>query len=108
LPLVEGDVRIQQILPLPPNLLSLINTDNKLVKEGHTEILWPLIDDIRVSKWDINEIEIEPADYHQLRYDFIIDSKVETIKIYSFFLNATKPDRDIGWDLATIYDISNR
>ncbi len=101
--LVSGETRIQQILPLSLELLKSINQGDKLPPEGNTEIEWPIIDS-RESEWQNNQIE--PGENDQLHYDFILDDSIKIIEIYSHFKNAKIPQKDIGWNTTTIYDIS--
>ena len=106
LSLVSGEIRIQQILPPPSELLNSINQGHDPVEEGQTEVQWPLIAS-RKSKWEKGKLEIEPGESDQLQYDFILDAKVQTIQVYSYLRNAKKRRREIGWGLTTIYDLQS-
>jgi hypothetical protein len=104
LSLVSGQTRIQQILPLSLELLDPISKGRDPVKAGDREILWPLIK-LRKQKWREQECEIEPGESDEFHYDFILDAEVQTIEVYSYFKNAKKPGREIGWGWTTIYDL---
>ena len=106
LSLDSAETRIQQILPLPQEMQSAIDGHDP-VKTDQTEFLWPLIG-LRQSKWKKGELEFEPHESGQLRYDFILDSEVQTIKVYSFIRNITRRNREIGWALATTHDLRSR
>ena len=119
LTLEKGQMWIQQILPLPYKLCTLIDQGEDLVKilqsfvvsrdeekePWTTEIPWPLITS-KTFFWGKGKREIEPGDSGQIRCDFILDQEIEIIKVYSFFENVAKRTH-IGWDFATIYDMKS-
>jgi hypothetical protein len=105
LSLVEAEVRIQQVLPTPPEVLEKISSGVNPRQIDRQEISWPLIDK-RVTIWKEGEgIEIEPGEEDNLYYDFVINSSIQTVEVYSHFKNAKKRPRDIGWNLTTIHDL---
>ena len=104
LSLVSNETRVQQVLPQPPDLLG---SDTNPVQEGSTEVEWPLLDS-RERNWTAGEFEIEPGEVDQVTYDFIVGSDVETIRVYSYFRNALKVKKQIGWGLTTLYDLQEK
>jgi len=102
------DIRIQQIKPVNDDI-------NKSVK-GHcqkkkreefwdNEIKWPTIDRIN-GCWEKEKIEIESGESDQFYFDFMLDSKIETILIYTYITNLKKKKKtELGWSLSTMYDI---
>ncbi len=104
LSLVSEIIRIQQILPPPSEVLHSIAHEQDLVREGQREALWPSIGSRRLT-WAAGKFEIEPGESDELHHDFVIDADVQTIKVYTYFTNLTKRDREIGWRLTTIYDL---
>jgi len=52
-------------------------------------------------------IEIEPGEYDELDFEFIIESNIKLIRVYSFFLNQHKRENEIGWSISDIYSTSN-
>lgn len=105
LSLISGVTRIQQVLPLPSSVLDTINKGLDPVKKGQTEVEWPLIEE-RKPKWKEGKIEIEPGESDHIDCDFILEGSVKTIEVYSYFKNASKPGKEIGWQLTTVYDLS--
>jgi len=104
LSLVSGFTRVQQMMPWPPELLESIKRDKEFVKEGQTEVEWPLLDqrDLAFAK---GKREIEPGETDELPFDFIIDSKVQIVVLYSYLKNKRKRKPEIGWNTTSIYDL---
>lgn len=102
----SAEFRIQQVLPLSPDLAQTINEGKDPVEE-ELEIGWPIICN-RVRKWKEGAFEIEPGESDHVYFDCIVDSKSEVIEVYSHFQNIKKGERDIGWPLTTIYDLRFR
>lgn len=112
-------IRVQQVLPVLPNFLKAIDIKDKRIKNDLTEILWPQIDGYitqeQIEKIDysyepIREtwIELEPGERGNRRYDFILNSEVQVVKIYCFYYNGAKRRKKLGWDLAMLYDFSKQ
>lgn len=108
-----GETRIQQVMPVPENIVEAIQQGYDPVEEGETEILWPLLER-RVNNWVRGTFEIEPNETDELHYDFIIDRAVEAIIVYSYFRNTTKYGRimrllrqhhEVGWSITTTYQL---
>lgn len=133
--LKNGEIWVQQVLPLPTNLGPKINEGLdpiKFLREfishesremWQTEIPWPVIARVQ-SEWTDWQKEIEPGNSLQLRYDFILDRNTQLVKIYTFYENVSKRYRatkwsrrrsriafwrkdrhPIGWESATFYDL---
>jgi hypothetical protein len=107
LSLLSGTTRVQQVLPLSPEILKTINEGKNPIPEKEREVKWPLIDE-KESDLKKEKIEIEPGEKDQIVYDFIIDDDIETVVVYSYFANIRKRSRDIGWDLTTVYDLKGK
>jgi len=104
LSLLTTETRIQQILPVPSEVLDLVNSGIDPVKESETEIEWPLLT-LRSCKWKKGEKELEPGETDQTSYDFILSAEIKTIEVYSYIKNITKRGKEIGWGITTVYDI---
>lgn len=102
--LESGVVRVQQILPVPKNIDNLIRQGYDPVPEDRTEVDWPLIG-TRSFTWEKGTCEIEPGEHDNFVADYVIDANVQLIAVYSYFKNAKKRNRDIGWGTTTIYEI---
>jgi hypothetical protein len=130
--LKSGEVWVQQILPLPRNFSFLIDEGKDVIKVlrdaipdesremWQTEAAWPVVSHYSVNFRAWHKKEVEPGSSLQLRYDFILDSKIKLIKVYSFYENAAKdPVRvgsrrwkfwaakkyTVGWESAVIYNL---
>jgi len=104
LPLESMETTIQRMLPPPNEVLDSIAKGHELVSEGETEYIWPLLGS-RESRWEKHKREIESNESQDIHYDFIIDAEIQVIQVCSFLQNETKPGRDIGWDLTSLYDL---
>jgi len=107
LSILSGDMRIQQVLPLSPEIQQAIVENKDPVENGKIEIDWPVIIQ-RIKSWQEGEFEIEPGEEDQVLFDFIFEDKFETVMIYSYFKNVSKPGREIGWGLSSIFDLRAR
>lgn len=106
LSLILLETRISLILPLPTSLEEDIDKGTVPIVDERAEIDWPEID-AKGLKWDKNMCEIEPGEKDEYVFDFIIDSSIKTISIYSYVENVKKKERDIGWPVTTIYELHN-
>ncbi len=107
LQLVSGVMRIQQILPLLPEITKAVHEGRDPVGKEMTEVAWPEI----VSRNTLGkpeEIEIEPGENDFIYYDFIIGTDIQTIEVYSYFKNAKKRKRELGWGRTTIYHLGSQ
>lgn len=100
-----GFTRITQILPFEEDINEFDSIE--------CEIEWPMIDKKSISSGN-KKCEIEPGESDELNFDFIIDSDINLINIYSYFSNIKKKsifskmikrERDIGWQITTIYNL---
>jgi len=123
---------VQQVLPLLPEVASIIQDDKNLIEEitrympeearatWSTEVPWPKVDR-HYLEWNKGEKEIEPGNMAQLRFDFVLDSEIEVIRIYTFFENVVRPRLvrhrwvfwrrkkiPVGWDFASLHEIATR
>lgn len=103
--LEAGEVLVQQILPITPELSLYISKGGDPVKEGKTEIEWCLICE-RLSKWKKGQLEIEPGETHSINYDFIIDASVECVEVCSRYVNPVRRKRNLVWELVTIHELN--
>jgi len=105
--LIKCDIRICQILPLNKETQSVTAGYVREDKNGclDSEIEWFLLRDLE-RECKKGECEIEPGESEKIYFDFIIDSNIETVSIYSHFTNAVKKDKsNLGWSLTTIYNL---
>jgi hypothetical protein len=104
LSLIHLETRVQQVVPLADDVLDLVSTGENLVPEGETEVAWPLIalHEVRLER---GKCEVEPGESQEIHHDFILDTEVKTVEVYTYLINEKKRDHEIAWDLTTLYDI---
>lgn len=106
LSLESGFVGVQQVVPCPKALLDSIDRDGDIVEDGKHEAAWDTLAEKDII-FKRSEREIEPGEEEEFSFDFLIDSNVKTVIVYSYFKNESKKKRDIGWNKTTIYDLSS-
>lgn len=99
----EGIFRVQRVLPLPSLIMKAIQGGNDPVGPGKLEVSWPRLVSRR-REWLKGEFEIEPGETDVVTCEFVIGGSLQTVRIYSYFRNAKKRWREIGWSLITLYD----
>lgn len=75
--------------------------------ENHSDVNWPVMENV-AKGLGRNELVIEPGEYHNEPFEFIVSEKVETILIYSYFYNPKYSQRSQsaqGWTATTFYDM---
>lgn len=100
----SGFTRVYRILPISNDDMLLIETDEMKRCEKGKEIEWPEIDEIKI-KYMKGDLEIEPNESDEVRFDFILNSEEQDIFVYSHFENIKKLERELGWEVSTIYDL---
>ena len=106
LSLIGGEVRVLQMLPVNQDLKNKVYSGNIPCLKGYKEISWPLLDEF-VFDWSEFKREIEPNESDEYHYDFVVDSDVNTVQIYSHLSNEKKLRRDIGWNCTTIHNLND-
>lgn len=106
-------VRVQQLVPLPPEVLEAMAPGNELVlPDNESEVAWPEIAK-RECNWKAHPYEIEPGETEEYHFDFAIPADVEKIEVYSHIVNKKKARRlwrrfwqgrrEFGWNTTTVY-----
>jgi len=85
LSLVALETRVQQVLPLPDEVLEAIGKGQNPVTEGETEVAWPLIDSQKL-ELERGECEVEPGESQEIHHDFIFDADAEVIEVYTYLI----------------------
>jgi hypothetical protein len=104
--LASLETRIQRVLPLSDDLAESIGEGRDPVPEGGTEVAWPLYQ-CHEQEFRKGECEIEPGESQDINHDFIVDTGLETVEVYSYVTNERKAERTLVWDLTTLYDLTN-
>ncbi len=97
-------VRVQQMIPWPMAALEPVCLKKEHAGEQESEIQWPLLREVDLSGEE-QRCEIEPGEKEEFDFDFVIDSEIKSVVIYSYFKNQKKGRKEIGWNKTTIYDI---
>lgn len=105
LSLISLETRIQQMIPPPIKLIESIDQGLDPVQKGETEINWPMIDSLEMIM-EKGDYEIEPKEIQEIQFDFILNTDVESVVVYSYLKNEMKRGREIGWDKTTIYNLN--
>ena len=95
-----------EMLPVNQDLKNKVYSGNIPCLKGYKEISWPLLDEF-VFDWSEFKREIEPNESDEYHYDFVVDSDVNTVQIYSHLSNEKKLRRDIGWNCTTIHNLND-
>ena len=103
LSLISLETRIQKVFPSKD--LEAIKKGQSLLPEGETEVPWLMI---ASDKLDLESIqcEVEPSESQDFHHYFKLDAKIETIEVYTTLINKRKRDREINWDLTTLYELN--
>lgn len=96
----NNSIWLQQILPIDNSNVEISVKGNKY---NMYTINWPKIKETEVYHPKPKHT-IYPGENDKLFYDFIIPSKVKTIRVYSYYKNNCDPN--FGWSEATIYDLA--
>lgn len=97
-------LRIQQMEPWPMEALKPVYLKKERTEEQESEIQWTLLGEIDLSGKG-QRCEIEPGEKEEFDFDFVIDSEIKSVVIYSYLKNRKKGLKEIGWNKTTIYDI---
>ena len=97
------DVRINKVVPIDNEIREKILKDEDPLSENY-KISWPNLF-YRVKNFKEKAWEIEPSENEVENLDFVIDKKIKTIQVYSYFKNTSKTEREIGWEEITFHDL---
>jgi len=100
----EALLRIQQVSPVPDEMRGSIEQQPGPVESEDLELPWPVVGE-KTRHWPKGEFEIEPGEADEVRFDFVIDGPVDTLRVYSYIRNVKKRGREIGWQLTTTYNL---
>ncbi|MBI3173124.1 MAG: hypothetical protein HYZ25_05355 [Chloroflexi bacterium] len=107
LSLASWEIKAKQMLPPTEQLAQFLLLESKEKPPIAPEIIvWDTIA-ARKEEHKKGLFEIEPGEQHQFHLDFLINADVSTILVESFFNNAAKRGKPVGWSLTTIHDITH-
>jgi hypothetical protein len=93
----KGLVRLSRVRPLPDDVVPS-------VEDGKRTIELP---EIASRELEADVVEIEPGESDEVDFDFVVREDIEAVEVYSYFRNPSRADREIGWTLATLYDLKD-
>ena len=102
----EGLFRLQQVRPLPDHEIERLYTE-VFVDYAARHLQWPTLEDA-TRVWGKNDASVEPGESHQETFEFIIDSVVRSVLVYTYIYNAKAnqdPSAPMGWTTTTVHDI---
>lgn len=102
--LQKGHVWIQQISPSPAEVIKEANTERASVEIFKDEHAWPLVGE---RNFCFEECEVEPQETDEVTSEFVISTQINKVLVYSYFDNAAKPGRNIGWRFSSIVDFAD-
>lgn len=99
--LVDGEARVQQILPLAADIAGAMTRNRDPVAAGKRVTPWPTL----CYRQTPLDIEIEPSETDTIFYEFFIPHQIRTIKVYSYFATENSGGRRLGWTGTSIHDV---
>lgn len=114
LELDSSKVFVQQVRPFLNELKEMMNNaEIKDIREGKVQglfqtkgmqIAWRELG-YRETSWERGEVIIEPGEREEFQFDFILDSKIQTVKVISYFRNVKIGRPELGWTKTSMYDL---
>ena len=102
----QGLFRLQRIQPIPDEEVERLYAQ-AFVDHAERHLQWPILDEA-TRKWGENEASVEPGESYQEECEFIVDSHVQSVLVYTYIFNARTardPSSSKGWTATTVYDI---
>ncbi|MCL5959751.1 MAG: hypothetical protein M1358_10650, partial [Chloroflexi bacterium] len=111
LSLVWSQTRVQQVLPLIPQVMASIDNcenfvDDAKIHDPRIEIGWCQLGSHRIN-FEENQCDIEPGESEEIHHDFKLDPGVNTIAVYTYVKNRARDKHDLGWNLTTFQDLGD-
>ena len=92
------------MIPCSDDLYEALSERDDDDEHCEPEAGWPLLNESRL-RFGKGKREIEPGETDEVHFDFVLDSDVQIIVVYSYFKNVTKKRREIGWHATSTYDL---
>ena len=104
LPITSGFCRVQQMIPCTDDFCHSLEYSDDSGEQYKTELDWPLIDE-RKLMFKKGELEIEPGERDELHFEFVLDTDVKAVVVYTYLENAKKKQQGIGWHVTSVCDL---
>lgn len=94
----ERTTLVQKLIPSDSGIIDRLRDENQ--QEADWEVLARhVLDD------PDKQASIEPGESDHFEHDFVIDSDIDVVQVYSYFKNVKHEEREMGWPMTTIYDM---
>jgi hypothetical protein len=97
-----AEARVRQVVPVVRAIAATFRAGCDPIPQGKEELEWPVI----VSRKWSPACEIEPGESDTLHTDFVLESEVQLIQVYTFVGNPTKKQKDFGWSHTTFVSLA--
>ncbi len=97
-----AEARVRQVVPVIQAISSTFRAGYDPIPRGKEELEWPVIVG---RKWS-PACEIEPGESDTLHADFVLESEIQLIQVYTFVGNPTKKRKDFGWSHTTFVSLA--
>ena len=106
LQVATAKVEIYRVRPWEDALVKAIESGAQIIARGPKQKLidWPLVEAREITAKGYFK-EIDPGETDNLYIDFIVDSSLETIFIWTYFQNQSKRGRVVGWNTTSTQDV---
>jgi hypothetical protein len=96
--LVSGRTYLHQLVPLPANVLAKVSTRSSELVHDPVVTGWTLMG-LAVEQAGKGQYlaELEPNESVPFHYDFVVNSSVQVVSVFSHFDNEAKRKRRLGW-----------
>lgn len=104
--LLEGFVKVQQILPITNEDVERLYAQ-AFIDGEYESLQWPLLDEV-LRPGAGSKLVVEPGELNQEACEFIISSEVKSVLVYTYFYNSRYSlvsSAAEGWGATTVYDI---
>jgi hypothetical protein len=99
----SGQMRVAQVLPIPPAAAKELDSTGSVPEAEHPHY-WPLLRK-RQETWDEDHI-VEPNENDQIHHEFIIPSDIQVVAVIGYIYNPTgEPNKPLGWRTTVMYDL---
>ncbi len=99
-------VRVQQVIPLAPDIEEKVAADADPVLAGETEVLWPMVAS-RECGWNRGERLVEPGETDESHFEFVVPGAIDLVHVYAYFKNTSRwPwQRPLGWHVTIAHSL---
>lgn len=93
---------VYQVLPVAPETAGRV-ADGTLIPEAGREAAWLFLG----SRTGGGPGHIEPGEWDEFGFDFVIPGDAKTVFIYTYIKNVKQKKRDLGWTVTKLYDLDD-